>query len=90
MEKGRREMKAVIYANDFKQVRAGLEHAEKKGYQVIGLKNAGDDIIGEAGMDVLLIVANRRAKRTYEEILLIERLQSWYEVEVVEIEGGAK
>lgn len=83
-------MKAVIYANDFKQVRAGLEYAEKKGYQVIGMKNAGDDIIGESGMDVLLIVANRRAKRTYEEILLIERLQNWYEVEVVEIEGGAK
>jgi hypothetical protein len=83
-------MKAVIYANDFKQVRAGLEYAEKKGYQIIGMKNAGDDIIGESGMDVLLIVANRRAKRTYEEILLIERLQNWYEVEVVEIEGGAK
>ena len=83
-------MKAVIYANDLRQVQAGLKYAEKKGYQVIGLKNAGDDIIGEAGMDVLLIVANRRAKRTYEEILLIERLQSWYEVEVVEIEGGAK
>ena len=83
-------MKAVIYANDFKQVRVGLEYAEKKGYQVIGMKNAGDDIIGESGMDVLLIVANRRAERTYEEILLIERLQNWYEVEVVEIEGGAK
>lgn len=83
-------MKAVIYANDLRQVRAGLKYAEKKGYQVIGMKNAGDDIIGEPGMDVLLIVASRRAKRTYEEILLIERMESWYNVEVVEIEGGAK
>ena len=83
-------MKAVIYANDFRQVRAGLKYAEKKGYQVIGIKNAGDDIIGEPGMDVLLIVANRRAKRTYEEILFIERMESWYDVEVVEVEGGAK
>ena len=83
-------MKAVIYANGFKQVRAGLEYAEKKGYQVIGMKNAGNDIIGEGEMDVLLIVANRRAKRTYEEILFIEKMQSWYDVEIVETEGGAK
>lgn len=81
-------MKAVIYANGFGQVRAGLKYAEEKGYQVIGMKNEGHDIIGEAGMDVLLVVANRRAKRTYEEILFIERMQNWYEVEVVEYEGG--
>ena len=83
-------MKAVIYANDFKQVRAGLQYAEEKGYEVIALKNAGDDIIGEGEMDVLLIVGNRRAERTYDEILFIEKMQNWYEVEVVEVEGGAK
>lgn len=82
-------MKAVIYANDFKQVRAGMKYAEEKGYQVIGMKNANDDIIGESGMDVLLIVANKRAKRTYDEILFIERMQNWYEIEIVEVEGGA-
>lgn len=81
-------MKAVIYANGFGQVRAGLEYAEKKGYQVIGMKNEGHDLIGEAGMDVLVVVANRRARRTYDEILFIERMSNWYEVEVVEYEGG--
>jgi hypothetical protein len=83
-------MKAVIYANDLKQVQAGMKYAAEKGYQVIAMKNAGDDIIGEGEMDVLLIVANRRAKRTYDEILFIEKMQNWYEVEVVEVEGGAK
>lgn len=81
-------MKAVIYANNFEQVTAGLKYAEAKGYQVIGMKNAGHDIIGESGMDVLLIVANRRAKRTYDEILFIERMENWYTVEVVEFERG--
>lgn len=80
--------KAVIYANYFKQAQAGLDYAEKKGYQVIGMKNARHDIIGESGMDVLLVVTGERKYRTYEEIQFIEKMQSWYDVEVVECKEG--
>lgn len=82
--------KAVIYANYFKQAQAGMDYAEEKGYQIIGMKNARHDIIGEAGMDVLLIVTGERKYRTYEEILFIDKMQNWYDVEIVECKGDVQ
>jgi hypothetical protein len=41
-------------------------------------------------MDVLLIVTGERKYRTYEEILFIEKMQNWYDVEIVECKGDAQ
>lgn len=79
-------MKAVIYANDMEQVAQCMEYAERKGHQVIGMKNKNHDIIGEPEMEVLLIAVNKPKYRTWEEIQLIEKVSTWYEIELVEME----
>ena len=78
--------KAIVFANDFEQVAEGMGYAERKGYQVIALKNKNHDIIGEQDMEVLLIPVNKPKYRTYEEILFIEKMSTWYDIELVEME----
>lgn len=83
MEKGIGKMKAVIYANTLKEVNECMKYAEAKGYQVIALKNEKHDIVGEAEMDVLLFATSSPKNRSYEDLLLIEKYQHWYDVELV-------
>lgn len=82
--------KAVIYANTLKEVNECMKYAEAKGYQVIALKNETHDIVGENGMDVLLIATPPVMQRKAEDIYLIEKLQSWYDIELVVVKGGQK
>lgn len=79
-------MKAIVYANDFEQVAQCMEYAERKGYQVIAMKNKGHRLIGEFEMEVLLVAVNKPINRTWEEIHFIEKMSTWYDVELVEME----
>lgn len=79
-------MNALVYANDFEQVAQCMEYAERKGYQVIAMKNKGHDTIGEPEMEILLVAVNKPINRTWEEIQFIEKMSTWYDVELVEME----
>lgn len=78
--------KAVIYTrgmNQERQIEICMEYAKEKGYDVIGMKNEKDDLIGEPEMDVLLVATASRVSRKYEEFLFIEKMMNWYDVELV-------
>lgn len=75
--------KAVIYANDFEQIAGCMEYAERKGYQVIAMKNKAHNIIGELEMEVLLIATSIAHNRTWEELDFIEKMRNWHDVELV-------
>lgn len=81
--------KAVIYTrgqNQQRQIEICKQYAEEKGYTVIAEKNEKDDIIGESGMEVLIVATASRLTRKYEEFLFIEKMMSWYDVELVIVE----
>lgn len=78
--------KAVIYTrgqNQQQQIEICREYAKEKGYTVIAEKNEKDDIVGESEMEVLLVATASRVTRKYEDFLFIEKMMSWYDVELV-------